>query len=67
MDTLTINNFSNNEQILFIACQNNCIELVEWILFIDHNININISKELPFCIACENNSVDVAKYIHNIS
>ena len=29
MNTLTINNFSNNEQILFIACQNNCIELVE--------------------------------------
>ena len=67
MDTLTINNFSNNEQILFIACQNNCVELVEWILFIDHNININISKELAFCIACENNSIDVAKYIDNIS
>ena len=67
MDTLTVNNFSDNEQILFIACQNNCVELIEWILFIDHKININISKELPFCIACENNSIDVAKYINNIS
>jgi hypothetical protein len=67
MNSFTINNFSNNEQILFIACQNNSVELVEWILFIDHNININISKELPFCIACENNSIDVAKYIYNMS
>ena len=38
----------NNEQILFIACQNNCVELIEWILFIDHKININVSSRKNF-------------------
>lgn len=59
IETDNINNF-----FLLVSCEIGNIEMMEWILNSDYQININLENNLPFQIACQNNNIDIAKYIY---
>lgn len=54
-----------NKFFLLVSCEIGNIEVMEWILNYDYNLNINLENNLPFQIACQNNNIEIAKYIYN--
>lgn len=53
-----------NKFFLLVSCEIGNIEVMEWILNYDYNLNINLENNLPFQIACQNNNIEIAKYIY---
>ena len=55
---------SENEYIFLLSCKEGNLDLIEWILYNDINLNFSIHNFLPFYLVCANNYLNIAKYIY---
>ncbi len=58
-------NISPNDICLIIACKNNNLELIKWLLSFNYHIINDKLTHFLFCITCENNSLQVLDFLYD--
>ena len=61
------NEMSVNNFFLLLACELGHIEIIEWLLYCDYNINLTFENNLPFHVKFENNNLEIEHFIYNIT
>ena len=57
------NDFKINEYLFLSSCELGNLDLINWLMHFDYNLNINFDDNLPFQVSCINNNLDIAKLI----